>query len=65
MRLPGGASAWLEGSLDLPRDAIDLRLRAQPMPEAPEVQLRISGPTDAPRRLPELSPFLRWRAERG
>ncbi len=65
LRLPGGAGAMLEGSYDLPRDAMDLRLRLQPVAEAPDVLLRITGTPEAPRRLPELSPFLRWRAERG
>jgi hypothetical protein len=34
------------------------------VPDAPEIGLRLTGPLAAPRRLPELAPFLRWRAER-
>jgi len=43
---------------------LDLRLATRPVPEAPEVGLRLSGPAAAPRRVPELAPFLLWRAER-
>ena len=52
------------GEVDLGRGALDLRLAARPLPEAPEVGLRRTGPAAAPQRVPELAPFLRWRAER-
>lgn len=58
------ALATATGGIDLPRGMLDLRIGTRPLPEAPEVQLRLSGPAAAPRRTLELAPFLRWRAER-
>ncbi|GAA0574199.1 AsmA family protein [Craurococcus roseus] len=62
-----GAVATATGAVDaVGREgaALDLRIAARPIAEAPEVGLRIAGPAAEPRRLPELAPFLRWRAER-
>ncbi len=56
----GRASAT--GEVDLPRGMLDLRLLARPVAEAPEVRLRLTGPLQAPRRLPELAEFMRYRA---
>jgi hypothetical protein len=60
----GGVSARITGSMDLPRQVLDLgfALRA-PVAEAPEIGLRFSGPAAAPQRLPDISPWARWRAE--
>ena len=59
-----GAAASVEGSVDFGRGgALDLRFATRPVAEAPEIGLRVSGPAAEPRRLPELAPFLRWRAE--
>lgn len=58
----GGAAATAGGEIDLLRDALDLRLAARPVAEAPEIALRLTGPVAMPRRLPEMAPFLRWRA---
>jgi len=61
----GGATATLTGGADLARNALDLRIAARPAaPEAPELGLRVTGPADAPRALPETSDWARWRAER-
>jgi hypothetical protein len=60
----GGGAAALAGGFDLSRGSLDLRIAARPMAEGPEVALRLSGPFAAPRRLAELSAFLRWRAQR-
>ena len=59
-----GGAATASGSIDLARGALDLRLAARPVAEAPEVALRLSGPLAEPRRLPDLAPFLLWRAAR-
>jgi hypothetical protein len=60
----GGVSARVTGSVDLPRATIDIgfALRA-PAAEAPDIGLRFSGPAAAPQRLPDISPWARWRAE--
>ena len=55
-------TAGATGEVDLPRGMLDLRLTARPVAEAPEVRLRLTGPLAAPRRLPELADFLRYRA---
>jgi hypothetical protein len=60
----GGGEAVASGAIDLGRGALDLRLAAKPMADSAEVGLRLTGPVGAPRRLPELAAFLRWRAER-
>jgi hypothetical protein len=62
----GGATASLEGEADLARAALDVRLSARPpLPEAPDIGLRLTGPAATPRALPEIAPWARWRAERG
>jgi hypothetical protein len=60
----GGVAATLSGSADLARGTLDLRIGARPAPEAPELGLRITGPAEAPRALPETSDWARWRAGR-
>jgi uncharacterized protein involved in outer membrane biogenesis len=57
----------ITGSVDLPGAAADLRLALRPaVPNPPEIGLRLSGPFDALRRIPELAALTRWRAtERG
>jgi hypothetical protein len=60
----GGAIASASGGADPARGVIDLRFATRPVSEAPEIGLRIAGPVADPERLPELAPFLRWRAER-
>ncbi|WP_439597368.1 AsmA family protein [Falsiroseomonas sp.] len=66
MAAEGGGAATLTGEIDLPRATLDLQVLARPaMPEAPDLGLRLTGPADAPRRLPETSAWARWRAERG
>jgi hypothetical protein len=62
----GGATAAISGEIDLARGVFDLQLLARPAaPEAPDLGLRLSGPADGPRALPETAAWLRWRAERG
>ena len=62
----GGATATLAGEIDLARGAVDLQVLARPAaPEAPDLGLRLTGPADSPRALPEISAWARWRAERG
>jgi hypothetical protein len=53
------------GTVDLGRGggALDLRFAARPVAEAPEIGLRVAGAAPELQRLPELAPFLRWRAE--
>jgi hypothetical protein len=60
----GGGEAVASGAIDLGRGALDLRVAAKPTADSAEVGLRLTGPVGAPRRLPELAAFLRWRAER-
>jgi hypothetical protein len=60
----GGGEAVATGAIDLGRGVLDLRVAARPMAESAEIGLRLTGPVGAPRRLPELAAFLRWRAER-
>lgn len=60
----GGGVAVASGAIDLGRGALELRLAARPVADSAEVGLRLTGPAGAPRRLPELAGFLRWRAER-
>ncbi len=62
--LETGGVVTIGGDIDLGRTTLDLRLGTRPVPDAPEIGLRLTGPLAAPRRLPELAPFLRWRAER-
>jgi hypothetical protein len=50
--------------MDLPRQVLDLGFALRPpVPEAPEIGLRFSGPAAAPQRLPDIAPWARWRAE--
>ena len=61
-----GAGGTLSGEADLPRGVLDLRLGVRPAQgEAPELGLRVTGPANAPRALPETADWARWRAERG
>ncbi len=61
----GGATATIGGEIDLARGALDLHILSRPaMPEAPDLGLRLTGPADAPRALPETAAWARWRAER-
>lgn len=65
MTTDGGAVATLGGEADVARGALDIRIAARPaMPDAPELGLRLTGPADAPRALPETATWARWRAER-
>lgn len=57
--------ATFAGTVDVSRSVLDLRFALRPAEAGPEVALRASGPWAAPRRLPELAPYLRWRAEQG
>jgi hypothetical protein len=60
----GGVSARVTGSVDLPRAALDVGFALRPpVAEAPDIGLRFSGPAAAPRRLPDIAPWARWRAE--
>jgi uncharacterized protein involved in outer membrane biogenesis len=53
----------ISGSIDLPGAAADLRLALRPaVPNPPEIGLRLNGPFDALRRIPELAGLTRWRA---
>jgi hypothetical protein len=62
----GGATATLTGEVDLSRGSFDLQVLARPAtPEAPDLGLRLTGPVDSPRALPETAAWARWRAERG
>jgi hypothetical protein len=62
----GGASAAISGGLDLPRGTLDLLVAVQPATQgAPEIGLRLTGPAEQPRTLPETAAWMRWRAERG
>lgn len=58
-----GLVLGLSGWVDLPQDTLDLRLTL-PVPDpAPDVALRLTGPTTAPARRADLAPWLRWRAD--
>jgi hypothetical protein len=60
----GGVSARITGSMDLPRQVLDLGFALRPpVADAPEIGLRFSGPAAAPQRLPDIAPWARWRAE--
>ncbi|HZF77225.1 MAG TPA: AsmA family protein [Acetobacteraceae bacterium] len=62
----GGAAAAISGEADLARGTLDLLISLQPGASgAPEIALRVSGPADQPRPLPDTAAWLRWRAERG
>jgi hypothetical protein len=60
----GGISARVTGSMDLPRQTLDIGFALRPpVAEAPDIGLRFSGPAAAPQRLPDIAPWARWRAE--
>jgi uncharacterized protein involved in outer membrane biogenesis len=62
---PSGAIG-AEGSIDLPRRSIDIRLSLHPaVADPPLLGLRLAGPLDAPVRTPELAGLIPWRAARG
>ncbi len=53
----------MTGSIDLAGSTGDLRLALHPaVPDPPEIGLRLNGPLDAMRRIPELASVVRWRA---
>ncbi len=53
----------MTGSIDLAGSSGDLRLALHPaVPDPPEIGLRLNGPLDAMRRIPELASVVRWRA---
>lgn len=58
-----GLALGLSGQIDLPRDVLDLRVTLPVQEGAPEVGLRLTGPSMNPRRLVEIAQWLRWRAE--
>ncbi len=59
---PSG-SATLAGSVDLAGNAAELRLGLLPaVTDPPEIVLRLVGPLDALRRVPELGALARWRS---
>lgn len=59
----GGVSGSIDGSIDLQRGTLDLRVAVQPPPaDAPAVALRVTGPADMPSRQPEIADWARWRA---
>ncbi|MBX9698833.1 MAG: AsmA-like C-terminal region-containing protein, partial [Acetobacteraceae bacterium] len=60
-----GGAAEAEGRIDLARGTLDVTISTVPVADAPPIRLRLTGPATAPRRQPELAPFLRWKAERG
>jgi hypothetical protein len=53
----------MTGGIDLAGSTADLRLALRPaVPDPPEIGLRLNGPLDAMRRIPELAAVVRWRA---
>jgi hypothetical protein len=59
---PSGAAAFT-GSLDAAGAAVDMRITAQPnFPGAPSPALRLTGPLEAVRRVPELAAITVWRS---
>ncbi|WP_198379426.1 AsmA family protein [Roseomonas sp. KE2513] len=59
-----GVALTLRGDLDLPRAAIDLLATEAPEGPVPPVGIRLTGPIADPRRLPDLTPWQIWRAQR-
>jgi len=56
-------AADFSGSIDPAGAALDLRVVVHPnVPEAPTLGLRLTGPMDAVRRIPELAGVTTWRA---
>jgi hypothetical protein len=52
------------GVVGLPLGSCDLRAEVHPTgPDMPVLGVRLTGPLDAPRRIPELAGFARWRAD--
>ncbi|MBO1080821.1 AsmA family protein [Roseomonas haemaphysalidis] len=56
-----GGAATVAGELDLARGSLDLALLLAP-PEGPPFGLRLTGPWQQPRRVPDLADWLRWKA---
>ena len=57
---PSGGAAF-SGSVDLSGSIMDLHAAIRPaLPDAPEIGLRITGPAEAPKHLPELADVTRW-----
>ena len=54
----------LRGEVDPVREVLDITAAQKPAGPVPEVGVRLAGPIARPRRLPELTAWLRWRAER-
>lgn len=64
--IEGGGAATAMGEVDLARAALDVRLALRPPAEgAPDLGLRLTGPADMPRPLPETAAWARWRAQGG
>ncbi len=60
---PAGTIAF-SGVVALPLGSCDLRADVRPGgPDMPELGVRLTGKLDAPRRIPELAGFARWRAD--
>jgi len=60
----GSGMAKLTGNIDLPDNSGDLLLSLRPaVPDPPEIGLRLGGPLDAMRRIPDLLDLTRWRAQ--
>jgi hypothetical protein len=60
----GSGTASLTGDIDLPYNSGDLRLSLRPaVPDPPEIVLRLDGPLEAMRRIPDLLDLTRWRTE--
>jgi hypothetical protein len=66
VRLHGSAGdAELSGGINLPTEALELRLVLRPaLPNPPEIALRLTGPLDHPNHIPELDNLSRFVAER-
>jgi uncharacterized protein involved in outer membrane biogenesis len=60
---PAGTVTF-SGIVGLPLGSCDLRAEVRLAgPDMPVLGLRLTGPLDAPRRIPELAGFARWRAD--
>jgi len=58
----GSGTMGMTGAIDLAGSSGDLRLALRPaVPDAPEIGLRLNGPLDSMRRIPELAAVVRWR----
>jgi uncharacterized protein involved in outer membrane biogenesis len=58
-----GVALNLRGELDAARAALDITVTEKPADPVPEVGIRLTGPASQIRRVPDLSAWLRWRAE--